>query len=104
MRLFTLILSFYVIVLTAIPCIDTTVNVVLQNTELSHQTKDCDHNNDTDRCSPFCTCNCCATSVIFQDYLVQLNCFPFSEKQYFPVSSGFFSDPLATIWQPPKIA
>ena len=22
----------------------------------------------------------------------------------FPVSSGFFSDPLATIWQPPKIA
>lgn len=104
MRLFTLILSLYVVFLTAIPCIDSTVNGSLVNTELSQHNQDCDHHGGSDRCSPFCTCNCCATSVIFMEYLVQLNCFPFSEKQYFPVSSGFFTDPLATIWQPPKIA
>jgi len=104
MKFISIILSFYMLMLTAIPCIDAHADTVFHKTELAQEKQDNHHHSDSDKCSPFCTCNCCATSVIFEVYLVQLDCFPFSQKKYFPVSSGFFSDPLASIWQPPKIA
>jgi hypothetical protein len=104
MKFLTIILSFYLLLLTAIPCIDTSVDNTLNKTELSQENQDNHQHNDSDLCSPFCACNCCATSVIFQQYLVQINYFSYIEKQYFPVSSGFFSVRLASIWQPPKIA
>jgi len=104
MKFSAIILSLYLLMLVVVPCIDAHADNVLHKTELSQKKQDNQNHNDSDRCSPFCGCNCCATSIIFQRYLVQLNCFSFSEKQYFPVFSIFFSDPLASIWQPPKIA
>jgi len=104
MKIIAIILSFYVLALTALPCIEVNKDLASHQIEISSQTQDTHNHGDTDRCSPFCTCNCCATSVIFQEYLVQLNSYSFYEKQYFPVSSNFFSDPLASIWQPPKIS
>jgi len=104
MKFLAIILSFYLLMLTAIPCIDVHSDNVKHKTELTQEPQDFPQHSDSDNCSPFCTCNCCATFVVFQAFQVQLNCFPFSEKQYFPVSSIFISDPLASIWQPPKIA
>jgi len=104
MKFLAIILSFYLLLLTAIPCIDAKADNKMQNTELSQEKQDNHHHSDSDNCTPFCSCNCCATSVVFQAYEVQLNCFPFCEKQYFPVTSAFISDTLASIWQPPKIA
>ena len=104
MKFISIILSFYVLMLTAIPCIDAPVHDCMNKTDASQGNQHSHHQNDSDRCSPFCTCNCCATSVIFQDVQVQLSCFSFIEIQYFPLSTGFFSDSLASIWQPPKIA
>ena len=86
----------------AIPCIDGMEGNSMHKTELTKEKQESNHHSDSDTCSPFCTCNCCATAVVFQTQLVQLTCFPFNEKQYFPFSSGFISNPLATIWQPPK--
>jgi len=104
MKIIAIILSFYVLVLTAKPCIDDQKDMAKQKTEFSQTNPDTHHHNSKDICSPFCTCNCCATSVIFQEFRVQLNCFSFPEKQYSPICATVFSDPLASIWQPPKIA
>ena len=104
MKSLAIILSFYLIILTAIPCIDRYYEVnSAHKTELSQENQDTNHS-DSDNCSPFCTCNCCATAVVFPTQAVKLMCFPFQEKQYFPISYIFISDPLASIWQPPKIA
>ena len=105
MRLIAVIFSMYVIMLTAIPCIDRYYDAnQVDKTELTHENQDSHHHSDSDNCSPFCTCNCCATAVIIQPMMVKLTCFSFIQKQYFPVTSVFISDPLANIWQPPKIA
>jgi len=104
MKFLAVILSFYLLLLTAIPCIDGLYeDISMHQTELTQERQDSHHHSDSDNCSPFCTCNCCATAVVFQPQIVQLTCFPFSENQYFPVTSVFISDPLASIWQPPKI-
>ncbi len=104
MKVLAVILSFYLLILTAIPCIDSYYDANTScKTELTQQNPDNHHHSDSDNCSPFCTCNCCATSVVFQSQMAQLTCFPFTAKQYFSGTSVFISDPLATIWQPPKI-
>ncbi len=105
MRFVAVIFSIYMLVLTAIPCIDSYYDVNSPyKTELTQENHASHHHNDSDNCSPFCTCNCCATSVVFHTQMAQLTCFSFTAKQYFPVTSVFISDPLANIWQPPKIA
>jgi len=104
MKTFAFILSLYVLALTAIPCIDVQKEGAMYRIEVSQNNQDTHNQGEKDHCSPFCTCNCCATSVIFQEHLYLPDSFSFYEKQYFPVSSTFFTDPLASIWQPPKIA
>lgn len=104
MKNIAIILSLYLLTLIALPCIDVQKDIAKHQVELSQQNQDEHHHSDADHCSPFCTCNCCATSLIIQEYIVQSNSFSYHEKQYFPVSSFSFSDPLASIWQPPKIS
>jgi hypothetical protein len=104
MKFFAVILSLYVLVLTAMPCIDIPNERNLQKTELSKDLQDNHQHNDADGCSPFCTCNCCATSFIFEGYQPQYNCFASPEKQYSYSPCEEFTSPLANIWQPPKIA
>jgi len=60
MKFFALILSFYVMALTAVPCDDAfaiddnSVRLELLD-QNQHQSK------DVDLCTPFCFCNCCQT-------------------------------------------
>lgn len=104
MKIIAIILSLYVLALSVKPCIDIQQDLVHHHAEVSQTSEHSHQHNEKDSCSPFCTCSCCATSVIFQEYLVQLGSFPFIGKHFFPVSSIFISNPLATFWQPPKIA
>jgi len=41
------------------PCIDVPQDKTIQKIEFSKQNPDNSHQNDTDHCSPFCTCQCC---------------------------------------------
>ncbi len=101
MKYIAVILSVYIMVLTAMPCDDMhTADSNSTSFELSEQ----NHNqaNDLDLCSPFCFCHCCQTISFpsFYDGLlsdvevVTLN-IPFKESR--------FSNPFSSIWQPPKI-
>ena len=104
MKILAFILSVYMMWLTTIACVDVPQDNTLHKIELTNQNQHNHQQNDNDQCSPFCSCNCCATSVIFHANIIQLHCFSSIEQQYFTTFAGFFSDPLASIWQPPKIA
>jgi len=104
MRLVACILSIYIVVLTAIPCIDRPGDDHLQKTEIGGKTDTGHQHQDGDQCSPFCTCNCCATPVIQQESIIQFNSTAlFQEYTIAEYISVFTSDYLSSIWQPPQI-
>ena len=104
MKIFAAIMALIVLALSVMPCGDKASafnhgKIKLELTASSH------HNNpQTDNCSPFCQCNCCAG---------------FSIKHSFPsitnISHSYSSKPKATyllspasevalpIWQPPQL-
>jgi hypothetical protein len=103
MKLFAFILSFYILMLATLPCIDVPHDGSLQNTEFS-QNNSGSHQNGDDLCSPFCTCYCCTSPLIFQDYSIKFDCFSSSELHPAGYSFSYLFSYSASIWQPPKIS
>jgi len=62
MRIFAYILPAYILLISALPCIDKPYNNAGNYSELAKNTSN-DHQNESDHCSPFCTCYCCASTV-----------------------------------------
>ncbi len=103
MKLFALFMGFCILFMTAMPCNDKTENALTAQTSHLSSTKDNNHKQATDLCTPFCACNCCATHVIGQGDI------PFSIKK--KVTTGkpgvhyvqpFTSEQSFSIWQPPR--
>jgi len=96
-----MILSVYIVVLTAMPCND--IHAINSNDitlELSEQ----NHNqaNHVDLCTPFCFCHCCQTLSFPSFYDVVLTNLMENPSDDILKESAYLS-PVATIWQPPKI-
>jgi hypothetical protein len=102
MKIAASILSFYILILTAIPCVDVHHNILLSKAELTQSKTDHQHN-DFDRCSPFCTCDCCTSRVIQKDNVIQYNCCSLACKCIVGYSSTYVFSTHTTIWHPPKI-
>jgi hypothetical protein len=103
MKALAVILSVYILVLTAIPCLDLPKNDILQKVELSQNTTD-NHQNDGDHCSPFCVCNCCGHPIEYMENTLLSSVFSFTGKQVFWHTPNFKSNPDHSIWQPPKLS
>jgi len=101
MRIFASILVMFILVLVATPCPDAK-DTSLHKIENTSRTSE-DHQNDVGHCSPFCTCNCCATPVIYQPCFIDLNCLEFTKKDYANYYIAFVSLIYNSIWQPPKL-
>ena len=91
----------YIMVLTAMPCDDVhSANKNSVSLELSEQSPN--QSNDIDLCSPFCFCHCCQSHSF-------LSFFTISFVNLVEITMGFklkepaISNPVASIWQPPKI-
>lgn len=107
MRFTAFILSILVLVLSCLPCADADSMTICKadtHKEIKKQSKQQEDNNDTDLCSPFCHCACCATfSVINKDVIIP-------QRIEIPVSSSFMEFLSAEIieislpvWQPPQL-
>jgi len=89
--------------LVLMPCNDTCDSQEHQ-TPITFQTAQEHHDKDSDMCSPFCVCTCCATSISITHY--QTNLFnPAYSAEVFPsyeesACSAFSRD----FWQPPKLS
>lgn len=64
MKYFAFILAFVVLALSVNPCADGFADGQMHKSEMVHAQGDSDHNDDADHCSPFCTCQCCQSTVL----------------------------------------
>ncbi|MFZ4455807.1 MAG: DUF6660 family protein [Bacteroidales bacterium] len=98
-RALAILLSLFVMVLSAIPCIDAPGHS-LTKTEL--QTEHSQHPEGQDDCSPFCTCVCCATPVVQATTFIYLNDLQLMQEYSSVHRTDFQSSLYSAIWQPPK--
>ena len=101
MKSFVYILTLWVLVLSARPCVDKPVGNILQNHEISQNTSQDNHKTSGDFCSPFCTCQCCQTTFFVSDGapVSPASELLFSYTQY---SSNFKSLDPSELLIPPK--
>jgi hypothetical protein len=100
MRFLAPFLAFIVLSLSLIPCSDKMgVNDAQASTE-AHS----DHaGSHTEECTPFCTCSCCSTSIVFSSETIVIAKIPLLISQnsfFYQEGESYFSH---SIWQPPKI-
>jgi hypothetical protein len=99
MRLIALLLSFFVLYLTAVPCAD-----VFANGQETHATHSVPSHNDSDQCSPFCTCNCCAMSMVCQVESVDFRVTTIVREHLTTYPTLLVPQRSGEIWQPPKLS
>jgi hypothetical protein len=101
MKILALILSIYVIALTAMPCLDNHATEINSfSIEITNQNQY--QTNDVDLCSPFCFCNCCqnlSLPTIVKN--LQFNIVSIDLSRLFVEQS--YPNPTKSFWQPPKI-
>lgn len=101
LKYIAVILSMYIMVLAAMPCSD--VHAADTNSaSIVLLVQGQNHTNDVDLCTPFCFCHCCQT-LSFPSYYDGIS----SDVEMLALNITFkeprFSNPLSSIWQPPKI-
>jgi len=101
MKFFALILSAYIMVLTAIPCMDKPEDLSLITTKISAKTSS-SYQQDIDHCSPFCTCNCCSSPKIQQEIAIEFICSRIIHLRFAENSPASVSAPACAVWQPPR--
>jgi hypothetical protein len=102
MKLLAYILSFYVVLLTLMPCVDLPQDNRLHQQEMTAQTGTT-HQDCQDVCSPFCTCNCCSVPVVCVAAKTEIkgtSAEPRRFSSYLPASEF---NHYCSIWQPPKL-
>jgi len=103
MKIIAFILSVYIILLIAMPCVDVPNDHNSLKLELSNLKTD-NHHSDSNLCTPFCTCDCCITPVIQQDSSIRLDCLDYTYRKYSEFSVSYTFSLFAYIWQPPKLS
>ncbi len=87
------------------PCTDgvNAIDKVRQEiVKASHQQ---DSHSNTDACSPFCSCSCCAASVLHSPFSkAQINKIEFQPENYPLYNVSFSTEAHNSIWQPPKLS
>ena len=103
MKFLASILAIYIIVLTISPCCDALISSSVNKVESIQKAADYPHNG-IDHCSPFCSCNCCASPILYQTIFFDFNTSFFPTGKFIDLKTEFISTLYASIWQPPEIA
>lgn len=91
--------------LSCLPCGDRNECSMKAAQTISAATNHEKHSHDAEHCTPFCTCSCCATSVVNTDISTVSEFKPHVQSVKYPAFiSSFFPQLSYAIWQPPKIS
>jgi len=101
MRFLALIFSMYILLLTSLPCKEMKEKDHAQNAPVSQSSNNHDNCNE---CSPFCTCNCCATPMVCQLDLVDFQVSTIVRKHETTYPTLFVTQLSGDIWQPPQLS
>ena len=102
MRFLSLIMAFWMLGISAIPCMDVDPNPSQQKTEISKAVP-CQDDHE-DECAPFCNCSCCSFFSINQSATISVYLFIELSKtfaSFLPENTSEISRP---IWQPPQLS
>lgn len=111
MKVFCLILSFYILLLSFQPCDEMTANLESRENEafLQIPIQDALHLDQTkengENCSPFCICSCCHFLTVYQfKSLSNTKEVKASllTRPNFTYKNPYTKDYKTSIWQPPK--
>ena len=94
MKSIAVILSVYVMVLTAMPC--TNVHADTNSASLELLVQNQNHTNIVDLCSPFCFCHCCQTLSFpsyYDGFLSEIKVLTLN----IPFKESIFSNPVSSI-------
>jgi len=105
-KLLTVFLAFYIILLACKPCADgETLSVNQKQTASKTTGHSQDHHEDS--CSPFCICSCCGVQILnFSQPVAYQFVKAFADIKT-PVpsyKSALISGYFGSVWQPPQIA
>lgn len=105
MKFFAFIMACIVLLLSVMPCMDNgnETNANKAKAEFSKSNNKQPQHPDTDNCSPFCSCNCCAGITYFPaTYQAMHLVFPSAEKATALISAKASKIALP-VWQPPQL-
>ncbi|MCX6307306.1 MAG: hypothetical protein NTY32_00275 [Bacteroidia bacterium] len=101
MRLLALLFSMYILLLTSLPCAEMKE---VDRAQLAPVSQSSTSHNDCSECSPFCTCNCCATPMVCQMDLVIFQVSTIVRKQETTYPKLSVTQRSGDIWQPPQLS
>lgn len=104
MKWFVYILSFYMLAVSCIPCMDeaTTLEDSEQSISIiAHQ--QAEDSQEADLCSPLCGCSCCLGFVLLSVHHSITKAIVFSQTTKTHYKQESLSLLSFSIWQPPKI-
>ena len=101
-RIIAGLLAIYMLALVFMPCKDI-CDSQQHNTIATFQSAQEHHEAENDLCSPFCTCNCCASFVVIANAVAISTFLPFVYKHFPFYETPFYSLITAEYWQPPRL-
>lgn len=107
------ILSIYIVILSCLPCTDGSVYEVIDESytqaisiEADSYAEHSHADGESDKCPPFCDCNCCGAQVLtyspYQIFEFPLR-FVLIESKNIYYKSNLLPSFFGSIWQPPQI-
>lgn len=106
MKNFWLIFSVFLLSLSVYPCSDSDECENAVKTEVSKNDNH-KHNQETEHCTPFCTCSHCPASAFYQQLAAvsfEKESVTFEQSPTNHYTSIFAEEISLAIWQPPKIS
>ena len=106
MKFFAFILAIMVLALNGMPCMDEpyVIDQAKENAIISVSHNSHDHN-DSDACSPFCTCSCCSSGFTFlSSTLLNQHTIFAPAKMYASYLPSTIIEISLPIWQPPQLS
>lgn len=103
MKFLAFILSIYIFTLNFAPCVDNCAPDNEIKTEISQAIDDDHQHQETDLCSPFCTCQCCQIHATYFEVVVYTANFTNIPTGIFRHINGLEKNFNPTILQPPQV-
>jgi len=105
MKSFLLTFSIYLLSLSFISCNDLDRNANNSSQMVKAIKQKQQNKQESEACTPFCSCSCCPTSAFYQTVLyLGIKKFELKSEKYCDFNSNFYSEITFSIWQPPKFS
>ncbi|MGB3115728.1 MAG: DUF6660 family protein [Ferruginibacter sp.] len=105
MKIFFLLFSFFMLFISCMPCGDSMECNSHPEQKISSSADHQNHNHGVEACSPFCSCSCCAVSIVPATFFkFQAHKFNWRFNKYPLINFSIKSSISPAIWQPPRLS